>query len=290
MYDAILHVGDIAYNLHSDNGKVGDAFMRLIEPIAAYVPYQVFPLRGDLPVPDSNFSHYDHRFSMTDSRTGSLNNHFYSFNMGPAHFVSLSTEYYYYTDFGWNQIRRQYEWLVDDLRAANSLESRAERPWIITMAHKPLYCMTDDRSCSPIDSSDAFQRRRLRKGIKMQGSGKRKYGLEALFFKYGVDIQLYGHEHNYQRLFPVYDNHVLNGSTAHPYHNPKGPVVVITGSAGCDEHHAKFRKHVPDWSAFRSTDYGYTRMTVHNKTHVSLEQVSDDQKGKIIDRFVVVKD
>ncbi len=36
-------VGDFAYNLEDDNAKVGDEFMRQIEPIAAYVPYLVTP-------------------------------------------------------------------------------------------------------------------------------------------------------------------------------------------------------------------------------------------------------
>ena len=58
MYDVILHVGDIAYDLDSvslinhfyenlylykDNGRFGDEFMRQIEPIAAYVPYMTCP-------------------------------------------------------------------------------------------------------------------------------------------------------------------------------------------------------------------------------------------------------
>lgn len=41
MYDAIIHVGDFAYDMHSDNSLVGDEFMRQIEPIAAYLPYMV---------------------------------------------------------------------------------------------------------------------------------------------------------------------------------------------------------------------------------------------------------
>lgn len=36
-------MGDFAYNLEDDNAKVGDEFMRQIEPIAAYVPYLVTP-------------------------------------------------------------------------------------------------------------------------------------------------------------------------------------------------------------------------------------------------------
>lgn len=43
MYDAIIHVGDFAYDMDTDNAEVGDAFMRQIESIAAYVPYMVCP-------------------------------------------------------------------------------------------------------------------------------------------------------------------------------------------------------------------------------------------------------
>lgn len=41
VYDAILHVGDFAYDMDSENAAVGDQYMRQIESIAAYVPYMV---------------------------------------------------------------------------------------------------------------------------------------------------------------------------------------------------------------------------------------------------------
>ena len=43
MYDAVMHVGDIAYNLEHDDGKVGDEFLRMLEPVAGRVPYMVAP-------------------------------------------------------------------------------------------------------------------------------------------------------------------------------------------------------------------------------------------------------
>lgn len=43
MYDAIIHVGDFAYDMTTDNARVGDEFMRQIESVAAYVPYMVVP-------------------------------------------------------------------------------------------------------------------------------------------------------------------------------------------------------------------------------------------------------
>jgi len=46
---------------------------------------------------------------------------------------------------------------------------------------------------------------------------------------------------------------------------------------GCNEHHDLFPKYYRPWTAYRSDDYGYTRMTIHNKTHLYMEQVSVDK-------------
>ena len=51
--------------------------------------------------------------------------------------------------------------------------------------------------------------------------------------------------------------------------------LEVTGSAGCKERTDTFNPK--DFSAFRSSDYGYTRMQVFNSSHLYLEQVSDDQ-------------
>ena len=57
------------------------------------------------------------------------------------------------------------------------------------------------------------------------------FGLEDLFYQLGVDLEIWAHERAYERLWPVYDFEVLNGSTEEPYRNPKAPVHIITGSA-----------------------------------------------------------
>ncbi|KAF0044473.1 hypothetical protein F2P81_003631 [Scophthalmus maximus] len=53
-------------------------------------------------------------------------------------------------------------------------------------------------------------------------------------------------------------------------------------SYGCREKTDRFNLNPKEWSALRSTDYGYTRMQVVNTTHVYLEQVSDDQATDIL--------
>lgn len=277
-YDAILHVGDFAYDMANNDGLVGDLFMNKIQSIAAYVPYMTSVGNHEY---HYNFTQYINRFNMPnkDGSFGGDNNFFYSFDIGPVHIISFSTEFYYFFIYGFDQVRRQYEWLEKDLKEANKPENRAQRPWIITMGHRPMYCTNaGSNDCTKMDD-------RVRKGLPYIN----KYGLEDLFYEYGVDVEFWAHEHSYERLWPIYDYKVFNGSEKEPYHNPGAPVHIVTGSAGCKENHDKFRPS-KYFSAFRSNDYGYSRMQVFNSSHLYLEQVSDDQDGKIVDSIWIVKD
>ncbi|CAG10668.1 unnamed protein product [Tetraodon nigroviridis] len=266
---------DFAYDMHEDNARIGDEFMRQIQSIAAYVPYMTCPGNHEAAY---NFSNYRNRFSMP-GQTESL---WYSWNLGPVHIISLSTEVYFYLVFGLELLFKQYEWLRKDLEEANRPENRALRPWIITMGHRPMYCSDDDQDdCTKFDSYVRLGRNDTRPPAP---------GLEDLLYRYGVDLELWAHEHTYERLWPVYGDKVWNGSTEQPYVKPRAPVHIITGSAGCREKTDRFTPNPKDWSAFRSRDYGYTRMQVVNATHLYLEQVSDDQYGKVIDSIWVVKE
>lgn len=47
---------------------------------------------------------------------GGYENMMYSFNLGPAHFISITTEFYYFLYYGIKPVVLQYEWLVNDLK------------------------------------------------------------------------------------------------------------------------------------------------------------------------------
>lgn len=102
--------------------------------------------------------------------------------------------------------------------------------------------------------------------------------MEDLFYKYGVDIEIWAHEHSYERMWPVYNTTVRNGTVDpnNPYYNAQAPIHLITGSAGCKERLDLFRSPQP-WSAKRIVDYGYTKFHIINRTHIYIEQISDDQ-------------
>ncbi|RXN05556.1 acid phosphatase type 7 isoform X1 [Labeo rohita] len=242
MYDVILHIGDFAYDMHEDNGRIGDEFMRQIQSIAAYTPYMTCPGNHEWAY---NFSHYKSRFSMP----GHTENLWYSWNVGPAHIISFSTEVYFYLEYGLDLLFRQYEWLQADLQEANRPENRAQRPWIITMGHRPMYCSNDDG-----DDCTHFQ--------SYVCDPKCLNASECLMF--GLDAMT--------RYLLLLDWRIYSIST------------------GCREKHDGFIPKPRDWSAFRSTDYGYTRMRLINTTHLYLEQVSDDQYGKVIDQMTLVKE
>ncbi|XP_024215555.1 acid phosphatase type 7 isoform X2 [Halyomorpha halys] len=274
-YDAVLHVGDFAYDMCDAEGEVGDEFMRQIEPIAAYVPYMVSPGNHEEAY---NFSHYRYRFSMPNVKE--FENLYYEFKLGPVQFISFNTEAYYFLKYGMNLVVNQYKWLEKVLEEANKPENRARWPWIITYGHRPMYCSDDDGDdCLNWSSL-------IRSGLRPSGS----YGLEDLFYKAGVDLEIWAHEHSYERLWPIYNHTVYNGSNAEPYTNPNAPVHVISGSAGCQEFTDHFIKQPKPWSAFRNSDYGYARLKIFNHTHLYWEQVSAEKEGDVIDSMWLIKD
>lgn len=188
LYDAIIHVGDFAYDMNTDDASVGDEFMNQIQSVAAYVPYMVCPGNHE---EKFNFSNYRARFNMP----GETDNMFYSFNLGPVHFISFSSEAYYFMNYGIKSLVSQYEWLEKDLSEANKPENRKLRPWIIAYAHRPMYC-------SNFNGDDCTHHETLlRVGLPFA----HLFALEPLFYQHGVDIQIYAHEHSYERFWPLYD-------------------------------------------------------------------------------------
>ncbi|CAG2169972.1 unnamed protein product [Oppiella nova] len=264
---------DIAYNLNSDGGSVGDDFMNRIQPIAANVPYQVCPGNHEK---KRNFTHYINRFSMVDFATQRLNNHYYSVDMGSAHFVFFSSEHYFYpvkksgddldleTNYGLEDLFYRYG--VDiQVYAHKHLYVRSYpiydlSPYkgtdVYTNPKAPIHIITGIAGTTNRPDSDireilpdwvAFYARdygytRMNVQNKThilieQYSAENvspkyletNYGLEDLFYRYGVDIQVYAHKHLYVRSYPIYDASPYKGADV--YTNPKAPIHIITGIA-----------------------------------------------------------
>lgn len=142
----------------------------------------------------------------------------YSFDYGLVHYISINTE----TDFpnapdqigtlsidgyllsegpfGYNG--QQIDWLKADLASVD----RSVTPWVIVGGHRPWYTASSSLvSCHECQAA-----------------------FEDLFYEYGVDLAIFGHEHNSQRFKPMYKGSPDQAG----YDNPKAPMYIVAGGAG----------------------------------------------------------
>lgn len=285
--DMILHLGDFAYDLDSHNGKTGRRFMNDIQNMSAYVPYMV-----DVGNHESgyNYAHYTEFFRSQPSDTpwvstdngDAPNNWWFSWNIGLVHFAAISSEIQ-----GGDLNPIQWAWLEADLKKAN--ENRTQAPWIVVHAHKSIYC-----SCDGDCDDDAT----LFRAGEVQADGSYLYGYENLFYEYGVDLFLNGHEHNYERMYdiaPAEDGTYLAGVTTMSTTDMPATTYIVTGIGGGIEAHESFTRPKPNRTAFRTDAYSYSRMDVYNATHLHWQQVECDSsedpgnEGAVIDDVWLVQ-
>ena len=211
---------------------------------------------------------------LNDANEGT--NYFYSFDMGPAHFVMFNTEaYFYYSNI--TQVT-QLNWLKADLAKAN--ENRSLRPWLILLSHHPLYCSVNWNLPLLQDNGDCGV-----DTLVLQAA------LEDLFYENGVDIYFQAHVHNYERDGPIYKNQSIPSEYDGPnvHIGPNAPIYITNGNAGNEEGHNDPVSPTPqDWAQFWTNDYGYGRLIIYNNTHLYYEQYSAPQLN-VIDYLWVVK-
>lgn len=280
--DAVVSMGDYAYDLNLADGHVGDIFMQEIEPIAATVPFMVCPGNHEV---HGTFSHYSERFRLMPTTTGVIhsahgeapNNWFFSYDVGLVHFVVISTEIYFKPtlEVDGDMVAKQEAWLRQDLATANA--NREVTPWLIVMGHRPMYCTSDADNCGP---KAEFLRSRL----------------EDVFFTHGVDLYICGHQHNYERGFDIY-----KGQTWKRTSNMRATTHILTGASGqyvLSIMRKEFELPVAEWDAFRNSIFGYSRLQVVNATHVRWQQVEADPEnpaaqglyGQVVDDVWLVQE
>lgn len=182
----------------------------------------------------------------TNSADGSEK--FYSFDRGGIHFVALNTQDV--TSPG----SVQHTWLDGDLRAA-----AATATWIVVFFHRPPYSNS-----------------------RHGGSGSLRADLVPLFEAHGVDLVLTGHDHNYERTFPLRDGAPVNANQEPDYVDPGTPVYVVTGGGG----RSLYQSGSDERTAFSRSVYHFTRVEVQGR-RLDLEAVGSD--GAVIDRMSITK-
>ena len=217
-----------------------DDFFNKIQPIASRIPYMVTAGNHEFWY---NFSAYKNRFFMPgvleepqneeNTNNGSGDNMYFSWNLGPIHFISMNSETA--IDVG-NFADDQIKWIEKDLQ----LVDRTSFPWILANFHRPLYCSYGG------DCSD-----------KMTTNMRAE--VEDLLNRYNVNIVLTGHVHAYERTYEVY-NSTLQSTN---YDDSKAPVYLLQGASGNREgNKGSVNSNLPDWSAVQYTQVGFGLLNV----------------------------
>jgi len=226
--DLVILGGDLTY-AYSDNNTTesrNDEWGRMMQPITAYLPLMTAP--GNHEAGDRDFIPYINRWAKGNPSKGGF---WYSFDYGVTHFLSMSTEHPY--EVGSDQ----YNFIKNDLITASEKKQKNETKFIIVFGHRPMYSTATHGS--DVDLRDS---------------------LETIFAKYSVDIACWGHDHIYQRTYPVY-NSATNTTSKDWYSNLRGQIIhTVVGNSGRSLYqHSAFD---PTWSAYRESQFGLSYFNI----------------------------
>lgn len=274
-FDAILHLGDIAYDLDSTQSGVSRAYFTEMERAISALPYMVLPGNHEV---ERDFEQYKAEFRMPKNKENRGSGLFYSFNLGPGHFIALSNEQFLHGPAA--ESAEQLKWLKRDL--AKACANRKSVPWIVVLAHRPFYCNMNFSPHKTRDHTNEFcgyDAPRMRKQV------------EELLYAAKVDLVLTGHLHNYQRLQPLYHStsHLGPLDSLHLHVNPTAPVYIVTGTGGSREGSDYLSPTPQSWTQVQLRETSYSRIHLSNSTHLYWEQVSS-LSGLRLDHFYLIKD
>jgi predicted phosphodiesterase len=193
-----------------------------------------------------------------------LTEQYYSFDYRNIHFLALSTE------IPFNVNSAQYRFVDNDLSKASS---DPNIDWIVVYFHRQMYTIPSTHSAIALLRST----------------------YHPLFEQYGVDLVLQGHNHNYQRTYPIKFNSI----------NPRSPIetstnkttytdtdggqifaIVGTGGASLYSFTGKEDYFVEQYKGFGILDVDITN---NGKTLTGKFYTNNNNNEKIVDQFTIYK-
>ena len=193
-----------------------------------------------------------------------LNNDYYSFDYENIHFLAVTPADLTLAERarGVSQEtisndKMQLDFIRTDLKHAND---NPETDFTIVFMHLPMY------------SSIQYPFMDLRNE------------LQPMFDLYGVDLVISGHQHAYERTYPVMFNNAITDYEKCSYNNPDGQIYLTVGTGG--HSHAKSEQKQP-WSVIiNNNDYGFMNIKVVNDGKTLYGEFTSNT-GKIMDAFQI---
>lgn len=243
-----LLLGDISYA--NGNQPVWDRYFEQIEPLARTIP--IMATLGNhenekIKTPEGNkrigYIAYLTRFALPGAETH------YFFDYGAARFVAFNSDDY--------KNPEQLAWLDKTLSAARK---DPKVRWLIVFQHHPLYGSTHNRGNN--------------KGLIA--------AVEPLFDKYKVDLVLAGHDHTYERNYPLRNSRAVSNSP-NRYTQGQGTIYLTCGGGGKSLYNLEPNR--PAICAIRESTYCYLRVHVPAQGPLRVEACRLD--GSPLDRFEI---
>lgn len=212
--DFFVLAGDLSYA--NGDQPVWDQYFDLLEPLAAQVP--MMAAAGNHEDEDNGGLGYKSRTSHPGSGT------FYSFDYNNVHFL-VSTAGALISD---GTLPEELLTIELDLAQAAVRRAAGEIDFIVVVQHFTIW--TDEDGRSPANPTL----------VALE---------ENILVRYGVDLLLDGHDHEYQRSHPM----------AFGLQNPLGYVQVVNGNGGVGIRSFSGQQN---WSAAQLLRYGFTEYEV----------------------------
>ncbi len=263
--DLVLFSGDVSYAYDSTrfwdevDGEEWDDWGRLYERVSAEVPTMFAVGNHENEEQDGcegcGFKAYLSRVNMPNSSSESDSEFWYSFNFSLFHIISLSSEHDYTTGSA------QRTWLAADLATADA--DREAHPWLVVMFHRPMYSSSESGHGSELDLREA---------------------LESLLVEHRVDLVLTGHDHDYERTYPVNATKPTQTDT-NAFVDAEAPIHLVVGTGGRILYGGSSSE--PTWSAsFTSTTHGYGVLELLDRESLQFT-FYDDEHGDVLDVFTL---
>ncbi len=191
---------------------------------------------------------------------------FYSYDYNKVHFLVMSAKSVYYKG------SEQYNIVLEDLKKASENENIN---WIVVSSYGPPYT-------SPSEHTAFKELREV---------------YHPIFEQYGVDLVLSGHNHNYQRTYPLTYNPndtgepTVTNTAASNYDGQKdGIVFAIVGTGGVNFY--SFDGQAPFVDTQFANKFGFLNIDISNgNPDIKLTGTFYDNKGgQILDQFTIEKD
>jgi len=230
-FDLALHSGDITLSGQYDEYQ--NQYFAIYSDTIRSIPF--FTSLGNHDYGANPPQPYLDVFYLPENAPAGDREEYYSFNWGNAHFIALDTNQSYAPGSA------QYNWLVNDLENTHQY-------WKFVFFHHPPYS-------SSAHGSDLNVRNTL----------------GPVFEKYHVALVFTGHDHDYERTWPM-----LNGAVSTAWDG--GVVYVVTGGGGAPLYPAG----ADDFTAYSSSRYHFVRVQVAG-CKLSLQAI--DINGNVFDAY-----